>query len=269
MAGAGLGGLIGLAGMALSTFAGAAWGAPANTAVEVGAPLSAAVGVDARFRSAGLATELGPVAAVSGQPSGRYDASTRVAAFYESVALAPLAVTPTVYLFAKTLSSHATASGFGVDSRSSRGDTSLADVKLSMNLYPPPPGSATAVPRPFLTITAHGMTSSASFSTVVPRTNFAVGHANVGSLTVAGQFLGGAVLKYSGPAPPNTVIYDSPTVTITLNRQMKTGIISCSPNCVFTVTSLDVAAVDVELNKAAMGSSKISGDIVLGDATAQ
>jgi len=251
---------LGLAALAGALAAGAACAQP-------GGPQSTATGADARFQSRGVASELGPIATVSGQPSGKYEASTTVADISQNVAIAPVSPTPTAYVISRNLTSHVAGSGWGVDSRSSEGDTSIEAAQLWMNLDPPPPGGP--VPEPPLTVTARSLSSSASFSTVVPNYNFAIGVATIGSLTVTGAFLGGATLKYSGSAPPDTVIYSSPTVTITLNRQIKSGIISCSPGCAFTVTSIDVAAVDIALDKVTMYGTRISGDIVLGEAAAQ
>ncbi len=251
-------GAFGLAGMA------ALIGSSANAATGgLGAPQSTAQGADVQFQSFGFGGELGPVAAISGQPSGKYDASTTVAAFDESVAMTPFTPTPTVRLSAKGLTAHVVASGFGVDSRSSEGDASVADAKLTMKL-----GSVTTA-TPFLTLSARGLASSASYVDVVPHASYAVGKATIGALTITGALVGGATLSYSGDPPANTVIYDTPFVTITLNRQMKVGVISCSPKCIFQVSHIDVAAVDVEFHKVILAGKPVTGDIVLADASAQ
>jgi uncharacterized protein YqfA (UPF0365 family) len=67
------------------------------------------------------------------------------------------------------------------------------------------------------------------------------------------------------------VVYDSPTVTITLNKQTESGVISCpvSGPCTFNVTSITVAAVDISLNKAMIDGHKVTGDIVIAQAQAQ
>ncbi len=59
----------------------------------------------------------------------------------------------------------------------------------------------------------------------------------------------------------STVLYQSPTVTITLNQKITTALISCSPKCVFTPYSVDATGVDVTLNGARLGKHTVSGDI--------
>jgi hypothetical protein len=57
------------------------------------------------------------------------------------------------------------------------------------------------------------------------------------------------------------VAYSSPTVTIILNKQVKHGTISCNPTCTFTLTSLEVTAIDVTLHDFDDYGTKVSGHI--------
>jgi hypothetical protein len=230
-------------------------------------PQSTAVGVQATFTSQGVGTQLGPVANVDGQPSGRYNVSTTVAKATETVIASPLLTRPTVSLSAANLTSHASASGIGVDSRSSEADAAVGDA--TVRLFTNPPAGSGLPSVLYLAMNAKEALSSANFSQVVPANNYASGSTQIGLLTVTGELLGGATVRYYGPASPNTVVYESPTVTITLNREMKTGIITCSPGCKFTPVRIDVAAVDVELHNAVVGGAKLSGHILVGDNTAQ
>jgi hypothetical protein len=242
----------------------------ATAALAQSAPQSAAVGFDARLQSQGIATELGPVAAVTGEPSGRYSFTQTVSTVSENLAIAPLALTPTLSLAAKGLTSHVASSGIGIDSRSSEGDNAVASANFVLNINPPP-GSGVPIPFPALIVTAQEAISNANFNIVYPAGSFATGAARIGSLTVSGQLLDRATLKFSGPTAPNTVIYQSPTVTITVNRQIKSGVISCtaSAGCTFEMSAIDVAAIDIALHNAPVGGSKVSGDILIGNVTAR
>ncbi|HEV2365087.1 MAG TPA: hypothetical protein VGS12_12925 [Caulobacteraceae bacterium] len=230
------------------------------------APQSAAVDIDAHFTSRGVASVLGPIGKLVGAPSGSYNDSQTTKSASESVPAAEAYPTPTAFANGQMLSSHVTAS-FGVDTRSSEADTGLTTANVSLNLNPPPPTGQ--VPQPWLSLTVSQASADASFSQLfvgATSRNYATGSAKFGGFTAFGQFLGSTRVSYSGSPPPNTVVYSSPTVTITLNRQLQTGIISCSPDpCTFTPTSIDVAAVDVELNKADFRGAKVSGHILLGD----
>ncbi|MGA9796378.1 MAG: hypothetical protein WBQ17_12690 [Rhizomicrobium sp.] len=76
-------------------------------------------------------------------------------------------------------------------------------------------------------------------------------------------------MRHGGAPTPNPAGYDTATVTITLNKRIEAGVISCSPGCVFTVTSIETDAVDIDLHKAPWHGHKITGDIVIGRASAE
>ena len=241
--------------------------AGAAQAQQFNQPLSSALGIQAKLQVEGISTQVGPIDQLVGQTSGAYNSSETVARVNESTALVAQPVTPTIFVRAKNIVSHIAASGIQIDSRTSRGDSQIDSADIWINLNPPPPTGP--FPQPYLSITLHNLDASANYSLVLPKTSAIVGNTSLGSLSVSGQFVGDATLKYAGSAAPNTLIFDTPTITITLNRQMKTGIISCSPNCTFTPTSLDVSAVYIELHKAIMGNHKISGTIAIGENSAQ
>ena len=243
--------------------------APAVLAAP-GGPQSAAVGIEANFVSQGIASQLGPIAQVNGQAAGKYDDVETVAKVAENVAITAQLPPVTIFANAHGLTSHASASGILIDSRSSEGDTAIAGADISLNLNPPPPAAVGPVPQPFLNIAASQVVAQADFSLVYGGgQSFTQGTVSFGNLKINGQLIGGAVLRYSGPAAPNTVIYDTPTVTITLNRQIRSGLISCDPGCALTPVRIDVAAVDIELTKAVIRGKRVTGDILIGEQNAQ
>jgi hypothetical protein len=175
---------------------------------------------------------------------------------------------PTASLTVTNLTAHASASGLGVDSRSSSAEAAAGDATITLFTNPPPGSGLPSVL--YLSMNARSALSNANFSQVVgSNSNYANGSVQIGSLTISGALLGGGTVKFYGPAAANTIVYESPTVKITLNRQIVTELISCSTACKITPEKIDVAAVDIELHDAAIGGTKISGHVLVGDNTAQ
>jgi len=125
------------------------------------------------------------------------------------------------------------------------------------------------VPFPPLMIVAQELVSSANYTIQYGAGAFATGATSVGSLTITGPLVGGKVLKFSGQIAPNTVAFTSPAVTITLNHQVVSGTITCSPTCTFTPTEIEVTAIDVELHKANVYGTAVSGEIQINHAVAR
>ena len=176
---------------------------------------------------------------------GSYDDSIAVPPLVPSMAIEPMVANFTAQ--AKTLSSHVASRGIQLDFVSTTGQSKVA----SANLQIVGPISDTLVEL-FLSVDATDETDSASYSKVFPNFVTITGSASFGSLTIGGSLVGGRTINYSGSPSPNTVLYQSPTVTITVNQQIKVGLISCSPNCEFTPDSLIVHALDISLNNALM-----------------
>jgi hypothetical protein len=234
-------------------------------------PQSTAIGLSGSFQVNGVNTDFGPVAAAIGKPTGKYDLTDTVPSDNQVVTLAPGGAAPALYVTASGIASHASASGIQIDSRSSEGDNALTSATLALNLYPPPPAGAQIAPNPPLTITIAEAVSSADFGTVYPANNFVTGDAKFGRLVISGALLGGKTLTLSGDIAPNKIVFASPQLTITVNREIKTGAISCHPstNCRFNPTKIDVAALDVVLHDAPVYSYKVSGELLINHATAQ
>jgi hypothetical protein len=229
---------------------------------------STAQGFDAQFVDAGIATHAGPFTRAVGQGSGPYNNAATAATENEVIALAPQNPTPSLYINLGAVKSQATSTGILLDSESWGGKAAVDKIAVALNLNPLPPGGVMH-PLPFLQITAHDVKASAGMAIVFPSTRSASGSAKIGSLDILGSALGFAIVHYSGTPAPNTVVYDTATVTITLNKQIEAGVISCGPTCVFTVTSIETEAVDIDLHKAPWHGHKITGDIVIGRATAK
>ena len=231
---------------------------------------NSAFGIDTRFETKGMATHLGPIGFVSHNNSGAYDKSVHVGSVNENAPIVAQPVAPTIFINASGINSEVKSSGIGVDSETTQASASVDRAALMPNLNPLPP-SGLPFPQPYLQVQSSGVSSQANFNTVFPSFTSATGSSSVRSLKIIGSLVGTSPLTYSGSAPPNTVIYDSPTVTITLNKQIKEEVITCTlpGGCVTKVYAITVDAVDISLNKADVDGYKITGDIVLGESQAR
>ncbi len=244
----------------------------AETPVALG-PSSAAYGIYAQVTDHGNTVTVGPIAEVDGSIPPAYDKSVAAAPVHRIVPLlAGNGVTPSLFINAADFESHVASKGFGVDTVSTEANTLIKTINLSLMLNPPPPIRPGTVilpqPQPFLQLSARRITSTANFTKVFPSLITDIGSAYFGGLTLSGTLVGNQKLVFTGDADKDTVLFQSPTVTITLNQETQAGLISCSPNCVFTPYSITTNAVDIYLDHANVNGRIVSGDIVLGQAHA-
>jgi hypothetical protein len=232
------------------------WAASANNAA----------GIDAHLQSENMLSHFGPVAGVSHANPGPYDKTITVAKIKENAPIATGTLPPNFFIDAAGLTSEVKGSGIEVDAHYTLSNSSVNRATLTVNINPPP-GMEIPIPYPALLVESAGIISHANFNTIAAGPTNATGSSSVHTLNISGSVLS-APVTYSGAAAPNTVIYDSPTVTITLNKQVEEGVISCSPDCGFTPSNITVTAVDISLHRAVMDGRKISGDIALGRAKA-
>ncbi len=236
-------------------------------------PQSTAVAIAASFRAQGLATQLQPVAAVSGAMSRTYDSTQTVPSVSESLAIAPGDPTPTLFVSGEGLTSHTSSVLNTARSRTSLGGSMLANARLILTGDQPPSGAIGAT-TPALLIATRELVSSANFNTGATTHSLAIGLMSVGRLSISGHLVGDRVLRYSGSVAQNTVIFRSPELTITLNRQFESGTTACDDDCVEAplsngVGAIRIVAIDVQLHDAIVGRSKVSGEIRVNQATAQ
>ncbi len=238
------------------------------------APQSAAQAFDAHITSGGVSTEAGPFADVVGQGGSAYNEIANGSPENEVVPLLPRNPTPSLYLDLGAVKANASNTGIQLDSESWGGSAAVDRVNAAINLKPLPPGAPH--PQPFLERLppAYGE-SHGGAEPGVPvnsrRTRRAAAKLNRGGLDISGSALGFSAVHFSGSPAANTVVYDTPTVTITLNRRIESGLISCSPapgGCTFTPYTIETDAVDIDLHKAPWDGNKYSGHIVIGRATA-
>lgn len=226
-------------------------------------PTSQAAALSAQLTVDDVATNFGPLASVEGSDPGPYDNKVSLAHEKTDVSLAPSLLTPTLSLDAHDLHAEVKSGGVGIDTLGAEAQTSLGATTLSLKIRSLP-STTPPVPAPLLTVTLKSAHAHSEFSEVVPMPATAKGSAGFDSLTISGTLINGATLHFTGNMKPNTVVYSTPQVTITLNRQLRVGIVSCTPTCTFTLSAFATQAIDISVNHAKWYGHKISGEIAIG-----
>jgi hypothetical protein len=192
------------------------------------------------FTSGGVTTVINPVNRLTGGTTSTFDKVANSGAYQKTLLLAAGATpVPALVVTAKNFLSHVKG-GFGVDTISAEGDATTTGLDISLQLYPPVPGP---FPQPFLHITAARIEDSASYNLVVPTLAGVDARAVISGLAIGGSLLHGVTLQYSGIPAQNHVLYQSPTMTITVNQRISAELISCTPKCVVTPVNISASAI--------------------------
>jgi hypothetical protein len=258
--------------MAVATATLLAAATPARSQALPPADLPAsAYGLGATFQSGGMQTQLPPVAPVSGSTTP-YSNTAKVATFSDSLPIVPdVLPMPALTVTAEGLISHVASNGIQIDSASSGASAKLRSLDLSLlDEYPPSatPGvsSEPFLPGPFLVVKARDVEAAASFSEVFPNNTTLLGTSSIGELTIAGNLVDNKKLSFSGKLTSPRVLFQNDHITITLDQQVRAGVISCEPACHFLPADLATTAIDIALNNADLNGQKVSGEIVVGRA---
>jgi len=222
----------------------------------------------ANFTTDGVNTALDPVNPLGSGPGSTYDKTRKMGAYHKQLILtANGAAQPTLTIDAATGASHVKGA-FGVDTTSAEGDGTVSGLNIKLAPYVPP--GSDVLPAPYLQIVANQVQETASYNGlfIVPTRTTVSTDGQFNSLTVTGSLVGGKTFKVSGGQKENKVLYQSDTVTITLNRKITTALISCTPKCEFTPYSVSGAGIDVTLNGAKLGDHTVSGDISIAGGSA-
>ncbi|HTJ65381.1 MAG TPA: hypothetical protein VL899_16390 [Alphaproteobacteria bacterium] len=214
----------------------------------------------ANFTTDGVNTAIDPVNTLSSGPDPRYDKTHKAGAYHNQLILTDAASPPA--LTVDTSGSTSRILGiFGIDTSSAEGDATVTGLNLKLAPYVPP--GSNAIPAPYLQITANSVHETANYDAlfIVPNRMRVSSAGRFDGLTITGSLVGGKTLKVTGAQKPDTVLFQSDTVTITLNSKLVTALISCSLKCKLTPYSVRAAGVDVALNGAKLGKHKVSGDI--------
>jgi len=210
----------------------------------------------------GRTTAIASFDRVFGAAPPAYDDTRKVASFDKTYDLKGAGLD---YLSLQMQGKHAVntaeSGGLGVDAISACGAATIGSASFVLTDNPLPTLSVL-----LLSVEATGIRSESDSSFVVgPDQGSLTGDASFSSLTVTGALVGGKTLTFSGDAKPDTVLYSSSTVTITLDDQhfllppTGTGVIG---------PSITTDAIDIQFNDASFGGRTISGDFVIGESSA-
>ena len=230
-------------------------------AENASAASGSALGLTADFTIDGVSTTIAPVNELGSGTASTYDKTTSIGSYSKVLVLtADGGSLPTLTIDTLAERTHLKG-GFGIDTDSALAAMSVASINLKLAPYTPPNSGVVAAP--YLQITATKVSETASYNiiAIVPSRTTLLATGTIDTLTVTGPLVGGKTLTFSGSPKENTVLYQSPTVTITLNRRIRNGLISCSPKCVFTPYSVNATGIDITLNDAKLGTHTVSGDI--------
>jgi hypothetical protein len=211
----------------------------------------------------GFTTTFAPSDFVSGAAPPAYDYTRTVAAFNKTYGLTPVEANGLmVEMQATDMRDTASSAGFGVDSIGANGAANLASANFALVNNPVPAMGVLG-----LSVEATGVHSDSNSSFVFgANVGFLAGDASFRSLTVTGALVGGKTLTFSGDAAPDTVLYSSSTVTITLDAQ--TLLLPPTAASGFIGPSITTDAIDIRFNDAKFGGHTISGDFAIGQSSA-
>ena len=213
----------------------------------------------------GFTTTIDRFAPVSGSAPPAYDDTSRIASFDHTYDLTSAeANTLSLQMQASHMVNTADSAGIGVDEIGASGDAYLrsADFLLTDSPNPMLPLSILG-----LSVKATGIHSDSNSSFVFgPNEGSLSGDASFHSLTVTGALVGGKTLTFSGDAAPDTVLYKSSTVTITLDEQ--TLLLPPAATSGIIGPTITTDAIDIQLNHATFAGQTITGGFAIGQSSA-
>jgi hypothetical protein len=212
----------------------------------------------------GFATTVEPFAEVSGAAPPAYDHTRRVASIDHMYELTPSASNDlSLEMQARHMFNKASSAGIGVDDIGASGDADFGTAHMLLTDTLGPTG-LTALG---LSVEATGIHSDSNSSFVFgPERGFLAGDASFRSLTITGALVGGNTLTFSGDAKPDTVLYSSPTVTITLDEQRLLLPPAAASGVIGPTIFTD--AIDIQFNGAKFFGNTISGHFDIGQSSA-
>jgi hypothetical protein len=238
------------------------------TAGTASATSSGAYGIEANFLWKKTKTGLGPVGQVSGAAPPAYNKSDSIGPFQQTVPLLPLATpVPALTVNTTSIKSHVSSNGISIDNASAEGDASVKGLSLSLAL-PYAVNGKTPINEPYLQVTAKSIEETTSFSQVFPQSAMPYTSTSISGLVISGSLVNNQTIKFSGDVPNDTILFQSPTVTITVNSRFQAGLISCTPKCIFSLVEVTGNALEISLTNADLGGKIVTGEIIVGQAQA-
>lgn len=212
-------------------------------------------------------TSFGPVDLASGAAPPAFHQTRKIAAFDHSYSLTLPALTgPVLRIDATNLVDTANSSGFGVDSVSTQATSDLCSANILLTSNPRLGLSVLG-----LSVSATFLHSASSASYVFgANRGFLGGDGSFGSLTIGGALIG-KTLTFAGEAKANTILFQSASVTVTLDKQVRSEFLPptpAAPTPSVGPNRITTEAIDIHLNNTHLFGKTISGDIVIGETSA-
>jgi hypothetical protein len=228
---------------------------------------SSANGLAVHLSFDGKAAQAGPIARVRGSTEPAYDQTASVARLDRTLSLEPgNPLDPSLRIQASRIHTEAASGGMGIDSVSASGATDIGSAAFVLTDNPHSPGGILGLLG--LSISMSHVHATAEYAHVYGMDrSFVTGDASFGSLSLGGALIG-KTLTFSGDAAPNTVLFSSPTVTVTLDRQTVSDLISNGLTKTLTPAGIVTQAIDISLRNATLFGKSVSGDITVGQASA-
>jgi hypothetical protein len=253
-----------VAASALALAAGAAATAPAMAQTV---PSNTAFALTGSLSSQGTATSIARVGRTAGSGTSPYAYRASVPMFSEALGLVSNGnLIGEMAVVLSGASAHVSSNGVGGATVRAEADVSIASVNVTLSLMPT---AANPAPTPLLSMSATDLATGSTDAQMLPFPGATSGVANFGTFTLSGSLVGGQTLTFSGSAAPNTVVYDDPNLTVTLNHQMQTGEIVCTPTCLFIPSALTSTAIAVEMHKEIIAGKPANGNLLIGQTEAQ
>jgi hypothetical protein len=209
-------------------------------------------------------TSFGPVGLVSGAAPPAFHQTQKIDAFDRTYNIDPTDSNhPTFQINATKLVCATNSSGLGIDSVSTQATSDFASANILLTDNPPFSLGVLG-----LSVSATFIHSASSASYVFGANHgFLSGDASFGSLTISGGLIG-KTLTFAGDAKANTILFQSSSVTITLDKQIRSEFLPPSPATPTTPNRITTDALDIHLNNAHLFGRTISGDTTFGETSA-
>ncbi len=220
---------------------------------------SSAFGLSANFTTGGVNTAIEPVNPLNNGAAAVYNKTRNSGAYNKVLPLDTGTAPPVLTVAAKNLRSHISHL-FGLGSSFVTADATASGLNLNLA---PLKGASTIVVTPYLQITADSIQQTGNYNFTMPNKTTVVSAGAIKNLVVTGTLVGGKTLKFSGVPKPDQVLFQSPTVTITLGQSISAELISCGPKCVTTPYFINTSGLQVTLTNAVVGDRKVSGQITV------
>jgi hypothetical protein len=226
---------------------------------------------------------LGPVGEVYGTAPPAFNHSRKVHSFDQAYNLdATDPNRPTLNIAATNVVTDVTSSGLGIDNVGIRATSDAASANFVLTDFP-----KFALGILGLSVSATLVHSESDASYVFgPDRGFLGGEASFGSLVIGGALIG-KTLSFSGTAAADTILFHSPTVTVTLDKQTLSGfyppgpiqpggpMIPASvalpvgpplpiPPIAIAPNQITTDAIDIQFTNASVFGRTFSGEITLG-----